>query len=179
MTKISRDVVNNNEKEGTRTSELPVAQFERATYFNSIMSGVFPMPHHTKSLFIVRHWEFILLELKGQAQLLKNNPMPYPPPTIYILYTIQSYRCPTPDKPPNPDLSIKAWWLCMICQSRECIYVYLEFSSTVLYKSASKTLHYTYWRMDAAAQSWKSIPLNALCALLLSQTEGYMNFGDW
>lgn len=45
----------------------------------------------TNCLRMLKHWEFLSLELKGQAQLLKNNP-PHNPPSIKLYTWHNAFR---------------------------------------------------------------------------------------
>ena len=102
------------------------------------------------SLGVLKHSEFISLELRDQAQLLKNNPTPQSPSTkLYTWHSAVRYRSPGPSG----------------CQMEKCDSS-LQRTSPLLYSPVAAcftSLHLTLCLvlmsgLDAAARPWKHIP---------------------
>ncbi len=123
-----------------------------------------------KSLGMLKHSEFLSLELRGQAQLLKNNPTPWSP----LHQTSQLAQCSQTStvilETAKPRLVHQiARWRSVICHSRERISTALESSGGVLYTTASNALHCTWWCMAWMQLLGHGNPFHeALYALFLS-----------
>ena len=63
--------------------------------------------HGTPALGMLTHSEFLSLELRGQAQLLKNNPTPKSPSTKLYTWHNAVRQVPFSWQPPKPDSSIR------------------------------------------------------------------------
>ena len=101
-----------------------------------------------KSLGIPKHSDFLSLELRGQAKLLKKKPHIIIPPSTKLYTWHNAVRqVPFSWQPPNSDIHQIARWRSVIRRSRERVPTALESSGGVLYTTASNVLHCTWWCM--------------------------------
>ena len=111
------------------------------------------------SLGMLKHSEFLSLELRGQAQLLKNNPTPQVSQTSTVLLATVKPRL----------IHQIARWRSAVNHSRECLSTALDSSGGMLYTTASDPLHCTCWCMAwmqllCSAMETHSMKLSTRCS---------------
>ena len=96
------------------------------------------------SLGILKHSDFLSLDLRGKAQLLKNNPTPSSPlhQTLHLAQCSQTSIVLLATAKPRLVHQIDRW-RSVIHQFREHVSTALESSGSVLYTTASDALHHT------------------------------------